>query len=100
MHPFCRKNTPQTADECRLEGGNTVGRYVLRFKGRGAIPDADLSRIRSAAGVTLVDNSSRMFLVEASPQAVEQLAEQLPGWICSTEQTVPLPDSRRRIRSP
>jgi hypothetical protein len=76
-----------------------MSRFILRFTGQGATPDADLTQIRSAPGVTVLDSSSqRMLLVEAAPRAVKQLAEALPGWVCTREQTIPLPDPRRKIR--
>jgi hypothetical protein len=76
-----------------------MGRFILRFTGRGTAPGADLQQIRSAPGVTVLDSSSpRMLLVEAAPRTVKQLAEAMPGWIYTREQTVPLPDPRPIIR--
>ncbi len=76
-----------------------MGRFILRFTGRGPMPDADLAQVRSTKGVTVVDSSSpRMLLVEAAPRTVEQLAEALPGWACAAEQMVPLPNPRPRPR--
>ena len=75
-------------------------RYILRYTGGGAAPDSDLARIRSAPGVTVLDSaSSRMLLVQASPETLSQLAQALPGWIPSREQTVSLPDPRPKVRS-
>ena len=77
-----------------------MGRYILRFKGQGAMPEADLTRIRSASDVTVLDHaSSRMLLVEASAQAVGRLAESLTDWTHSPERTIPLPDTRQTLRS-
>ena len=78
-----------------------MSRFILRFTGCGAPPDTDLERIRSATGVTVVDNaSSRMLLVQGSTDVVNSLAKALPGWTSSPEQTIPLPDTRRKVRSP
>jgi len=77
-----------------------MGRFILRFTGRGAPPDADLVQIRSAPGVTVLDRASpRMLLVQASPEAIHQMTEALSGWIYSREQMIPLPDPRPKIRS-
>jgi len=77
-----------------------MGRFILRFTGRGPTPEADLAQIRSAPGVTVVDSASpRMLLVEASPETVAQLAGALPGWTYSREQAIPLPDPRPKVRS-
>ncbi|TMQ33227.1 MAG: hypothetical protein E6K70_14275 [Planctomycetota bacterium] len=74
-------------------------RYILRFTGRGAMPEAHLRQIHSLPGVTVLDKSPRMLLVEAPPDAVEQLAKALPGWTYSSEQTIQLPDPRPKLRS-
>jgi hypothetical protein len=76
-----------------------MGRFILRFTGGGAVPEVDLERIRSAQGLTVVDGSSRQFLVQASPETVGRLVETLPGWISSPLRMVPLPDTRPKIRS-
>jgi hypothetical protein len=77
-----------------------MSRYILRFKGHGAIPAPDLTRIESEPHVKVVDRSSRMLLVEAAEQTIHRLAEALPGWTIAPERTIPLPDTRRKIRSP
>jgi hypothetical protein len=77
-----------------------MGRYILRYSGKGAMPASDVERIRSAPGVKVLDSSSpRMFLVEASPETIRQLNTALPGWTSSHEQMIPLPDSRPKLRS-
>jgi hypothetical protein len=76
-----------------------VGRFILRFTGRGAMPGSDLEQVRSVPGVTVLDSSSpRMLLVEASPRAVRQLAEALPEWTYALEQTIPRPGPRPKAR--
>jgi hypothetical protein len=77
-----------------------MGRFILRFTGRGSPPDSDLAQIRSAPGVSIVDSASpRMFLVQASPDTVRKLAAGLSGWTYNPERTIPLPDPRPKIRS-
>jgi hypothetical protein len=75
-----------------------MSRFILRYTGQGAAPESDLARIRSASGVSVVDSSPRMLLVEAAPQQVLQLAEELKGWTHAPERSFPLPDPRRKVR--
>ena len=76
-----------------------MGRFILRYTGRGATPDSDLAQIRSAPGITVLDGTSpRMLLVQASPETVRQLAKALPGWTYCKEQTIRLPDPRPKVR--
>jgi hypothetical protein len=75
-----------------------MGRFILRFTGRGAMPEAHRAQIHAAPGVTILDSSPRMLLVQGPHQAVKQLAEKLPGWTCTGEQTIPLPDPRPNLR--
>lgn len=76
-----------------------MDRFILRFTGKGTASDSDLKRIRSAAGVTILEDASpRMLLVETSPEVLDQLIESLPGWISARERMVPLPDPRPKVR--
>ena len=72
-------------------------RYVVRFKGRGLKPLADVEQVRRLPGVTVIDESSRMLLIEGDDDAVTILAEALPGWVVAPEKTYPLPDTRKRL---
>jgi hypothetical protein len=77
-----------------------MGRFILRFTGRGKPPDTDLSHIQSAPGVSVLEIASpRMLLVEAQPETVTQLAEALPRWSVSEERIISLPDPRPKIQS-
>jgi hypothetical protein len=76
-----------------------MDRFILRYTGQGAMPTDDILRIRSHPDVTIEDQSARMFLIQATPEAVSQLNEELSGWICAPERTYPRPDPRPRIRS-
>ncbi len=76
-----------------------MSRFILRFTGSGATPEADREKVRTEGAVKVVDSSSRMLLIEASPDVAHRLADSLPGWTLSPETVVPLPDPRPRIRS-
>lgn len=71
-------------------------RYVLRFKGQGATPVADVEQVRSMSGVTVLEESSRMLLVEGDDEAVPAL-ESLSGWTVAPERTYTVPDARKRL---
>ncbi len=73
-------------------------RYILRFRGRGQAPSADVERIERA--VRVVDRSPRMLLVEATAPRVARLVESLPRWVAAEDQLVPVPDARPRVRRP
>ncbi len=76
-----------------------MGRYVVRYIGRGVAPDTDQATIRNRPGVKVLDESRGMLLVQASAETADELAKVLPKWIVTLEQTFPLPDARPRVRS-
>lgn len=75
-----------------------MGRYILRYTGTGRRPAADLRRIRTLPRLTVLEESPRMLLVEAAAEQIRKAITALPGWICSAERTVRLPDTRPRPR--
>ena len=76
-----------------------VTHYVLRYTGRGEIPAADRKLIDAKAGVTVLDASPRMLLIQAPKPTAARLARRLPAWVLSPERIVPIPDARPKIRS-
>lgn len=77
-----------------------MARFILRYRGQGAKPAADVARVKQCAGVTVLDASMpRMLLVEGAKAKVRELAERLEGWVAAEEQTVRLPDPRPKVRS-
>ncbi len=75
-----------------------MARYIVRYVGEGLRPSADLQRIRAAPGLTVLDDSARMLLVEGSPKNLEELMGSLPGWTWTPERSLRLPDPRPRPR--
>ena len=75
-----------------------MGRYILRSTGTGSKPTADMKRIRAAPRVTVLDDSGRMLLVEASEERVKELVSAMSGWSWSPERTIRLPDPRPKPR--
>jgi len=75
-----------------------VARYVLRYRGPGPRPDADVECIVALPGVEIIDESSRLLLVDGPASALRGALASLPGWVMSRERSVPLPEVRRRPR--
>lgn len=72
-------------------------RYVLRYRGSGAKPAADVESTRGLAGVTVLDESApKMLLVECDEGMAGRLADTLPDWVVAAEQTFDVPDTRKR----
>lgn len=75
-------------------------RYVLRYRGEGDKPAADVARVRQLTDAVVVDSSSRMLLVESDPEPLGALVDDLPGWVMSPERTYEVPDTRQKIERP
>lgn len=75
-------------------------RFVLRYRGEGGPPDADVARVAALPDAVVVNASPRMLLVESDPEALETLVASLPGWVMAPEQGFPLPDTRKRAERP
>jgi hypothetical protein len=73
-------------------------RYIFRYTGRGDPSQDDLAVIRDWPGVTVVDSSPRMLLIQAPVSVAAELAERLTGWVSTPEQKIPVPDTRPRVR--
>jgi len=76
-------------------------RFVLRYCGEGATPDADVAKVRNLTGATVVDSSRRMLLVESgdAPQ-LRDLVDTLPDWVMDAERTYEVPDTRKKALRP
>jgi hypothetical protein len=48
----------------------------------------------------VVDATPRMLLVEAEPDALQALVDELPDWVMAPEQGFPIPDTRKRAVRP
>lgn len=75
-------------------------RFVLRYRGEGARPEVDMARVRALAGAVIVEESSRMLLVEADEKRLGDLIDTLPDWVMAPEQTYAVPDTRQRVERP
>lgn len=71
-----------------------MSRFIARYRETGTPVSEATARLRAVPRVTVVDQSSRMVLVEA-PEAMEAaLREALPGWVIARERMVPVPTTR------
>lgn len=78
-----------------------MSRFVLRYRGPGATPDADVARFAEHPAAVVVEASPRMLLVESDPDALQELVDSLPDWVMAPEQGFPLPDTgKRAVRPP
>ena len=75
-----------------------MGRYIVRYVGTGLRPAADVQRIRATQELTVLDDSSRMLLVEASEKSLKELMGSMPKWTWSPERTIRLRDPRPKPR--
>jgi hypothetical protein len=76
-------------------------RFVLRYSGppAAAAESGRLSaQLSAAAGVTVLDESPRMLLVESSRLALDHALKDIEGWEIVPESSTPLPDPRPRVR--
>lgn len=67
-------------------------RFVLRYRGEGPKPKADIERVRRTNGATVIDETRRMMLVEADEEAIDALAGALSDWIVAPEGEMALPE--------
>lgn len=74
-------------------------RYIFRFQGKGAIPQDTLEAIRQRDGVTVLDETARMVLVQAEEAAAQGLATELAGWSCTEEKMLARPTPWPNVRT-
>ena len=74
-------------------------RFILRFQGAGVIPADDLERCRSLPNCHIVDQTSRMLLVEADEQLLQDFAKEGGLWRLTPETTTArVPDPRPKVK--
>ncbi len=75
-----------------------MSRFILRYRGAGPMPAADLARIRGLPHGTVLDETSRMVLVELPDDDAAEVGRTLASWTLAPEREIPLPDPRPRVR--
>lgn len=72
--------------------------FVLRYRGDGPKPAADVARIRDLPQATVLDDSStKMMLVESDEQPLRELTDSWDEWVVAPARGVPVPDVRKHI---
>jgi hypothetical protein len=75
-------------------------RFILRYRGDGPPPDADVARVHGLDDAVVVGESPRMLLVESEPEALRSLVDSLPDWMMAPEQQYGVPDTRKQVEGP
>ena len=75
-----------------------MAKFIVRYVGAGSRPAADVERIRAAPALKVIDDTSRMMLVEASEARLREVMGSMSGWTWSPERSIRLPDPRPRPR--
>ena len=73
-------------------------RYVLRYRGPGRAPTAEVAHIERSLRV--IDRTSGMFLVEGSAPSIRRVMAGLPGWVAAEETTIPVPATHPTLQRP
>jgi hypothetical protein len=74
-----------------------MGRYILRY-GKAAAPAEDqLQLIRTTPGLTVIDESPQMMLVDAEDSVLRDKIRGMAGWSIHPEQQYPMPGTRQKI---
>jgi hypothetical protein len=82
-----------------------VGRYIVRYTGKGAPPAGALEGIAAATGVHVVDRAGRMLLVDAEEEqllhhAISGSGVAASDWLVAPEMMYAQPDPSERVKGP
>jgi len=73
-------------------------RFILRYRGSGSAQTEDVGKIRSLPNTAVLDSSSgRMMLVDGPEEQLRTALRNMPGWVMTPEQAIPVPDTRKKI---
>ena len=75
-------------------------RFVLRYRGQGPKPEADVAKLEQLPGAVIVDSSGRMLVVEAKPGPLRDLVDGLPDWVMGPDVAYEVPDTRKKVLRP
>lgn len=80
---------------------NKISRFILRFRGNGATPLQMAEAAIREQGLSVVDQSSRMLLLEGAmgAAALSVLKNSLPGWSVSEKRSYSLPSPIPRVKA-
>jgi hypothetical protein len=78
-----------------------MSRYILRYHGEGAKPHDDVQRFRCLPEVKLIDESSKMLLVDApSAESLQAVLDTSGRWSISPEESMELPPRHPDLAKP
>ena len=72
-----------------------MSRLILRYRKPGPIPDAEKKRICRIENISLIDEASRMLLVDGSEDALKSVLD-LSDWSITPDMKVGAPNPRKR----
>jgi len=75
-----------------------VARFILHYGQSPSAPLAHVEQIRAARGVKVIDEAPNMLLVDGDESVLKSKIASMPGWSLSPEETIPLPDTKHKIR--
>jgi hypothetical protein len=75
------------------------GRFILRYTGAGPTPRAHVVHLKNVPGTKVLDASDKMLLVEGRQEDLESFVHAVAGWVVTPDKTIPVPDTRKKIKS-
>jgi hypothetical protein len=75
-----------------------MGRFIVRYRGKGPAPAAAVERAGCAPGMRVVDQTARTLLVEGTPEAVQAVFAGNDEWLVTAERLYEIPDPRPRVQ--
>ncbi len=76
---------------------NGVRRFIVRYRGKGEYPQRVLDKMRGV-GISIIEDSGRMLLVEAPKQTLEEALASEPEWLVTPEVSYERPNPRPSIK--
>jgi hypothetical protein len=77
-----------------------MGRFVVRYRGRGPRPSDAVTRLETVTGARLIEDAGRTLLVEADEADLRSAFSEASLWVVAPEVIVPPPDPRHKVDHP
>ena len=74
----------------------TMGRFILRFRGQGPLPDDIVRQVRQLPETQILEETDRMLLVEGPEEPLRRLVND--DWLFTQEQRYTPPERRPTIK--
>ena len=75
-----------------------MGRIILRFRGRGPLPDAVVEQVAQLPDTRIVERTRQMLLVDGPEEPVRKVIGAGPDWLVVQERGYARPDARPTIK--